>query len=257
MSWHALERGTGRPLVLLHGIGMSHEAWAPLLSHLTPHRRVIAFDIAGFGQTPPLTGPVTLDALLAGLRDSLKARGINEPVDLVGNSMGGWLALGAAQRGLARSVVAISPAGLSPREKPPAHIRLTFAMTRFAAQHTPGLSRRLVASPVIRTLALAIPMTPRGWRMPVYAAQRALEDFGQAPGFDATFDAIHPLTGLDRLTVPVTVAFGRLDALLTGDYRRRDGLPVHARWIAPLTWGHVPMWDDPAGVAQVILNGTT
>jgi hypothetical protein len=54
--WHYAACGTGRPLILLHGIGMSRVVWNPVLPHLTATRRAIAFDIAGLGSTPPLTG---------------------------------------------------------------------------------------------------------------------------------------------------------------------------------------------------------
>lgn len=256
MGWFCLDRGQGRPLVLLHGIGMSHQAWAPILARLAQERRVLAFDIAGFGRTPPLAGEVSAQTLVAGLRDSLHEIGIDEPVDLVGNSMGGWLALEAAKAGLARSVVVISPAGLGRHQGPSPHIRATFALTRFAARRLPRLSQRLLRSDLLRTLALAVPMTARGWRIPAYAAELALADFGQAPGFDATLEAIKPVAELAALTLPLTIAFGRLDALLVGDYQSPAGLPPQTRWLRPLTWGHVPMWEDPAGVARVILEGT-
>jgi pimeloyl-ACP methyl ester carboxylesterase len=67
--WHYRDTGTGRPLVLLHGIGMSHAAWNPVTPYLRETRRVIAFDVAGFGLTPPLpegTRP-TIATLVAAL----------------------------------------------------------------------------------------------------------------------------------------------------------------------------------------------
>ena len=51
-AWHYCDTGTGRPLVLLHGIGMSHAAWNPVTPYLRETRRVIAFDVAGFGLHP-------------------------------------------------------------------------------------------------------------------------------------------------------------------------------------------------------------
>ena len=52
MMWNRLDVGSGRPLVLLHGIGMSHKAWNPIVPILSQSRRVIAFDVAGFGDSP-------------------------------------------------------------------------------------------------------------------------------------------------------------------------------------------------------------
>lgn len=256
MSWYCLERGQGRPLVLLHGIGMSHAAWTPVLELLARERRVLAFDIAGFGQTPALAGPLSTERLLQGLQDSLRERGITEPVDIVGNSMGGWLALAAARAGLARSMVGISPAGLTDKALAPFHIRPIFDVARWAASRLPGLTRRLLALGPLRSAALAIPVSVRSHRMPVSAMHQALDDFAHAPGFEATYAIIDRIPDLDALTLPITIVFGRLDWILTGEMQNRRDLPAQARWLRPWGWGHVPMWDDPEGVARVILEGT-
>ena len=42
------------PLILLHGIGMSHFAWKTIIDNLANERRVLPFDIPGFGITPPV-----------------------------------------------------------------------------------------------------------------------------------------------------------------------------------------------------------
>src|SRR3954452_15059287 len=112
--WHYSETGSGPPLILLHGIGMSHTAWSAVTPYLCSARRVVAFDIAGFGETPPLPGgaPPTIRHLVDALEVCLDGMGLTVPVDIVGNSLGGTMALEAARRGLARTVVAISPAGL-------------------------------------------------------------------------------------------------------------------------------------------------
>jgi pimeloyl-ACP methyl ester carboxylesterase len=53
-GWHYQDVGHGPPLILLHGIGMSHFAWKSIINNLADERRVLAFDIAGFGMTPPV-----------------------------------------------------------------------------------------------------------------------------------------------------------------------------------------------------------
>ena len=50
--WNRAELGTGKPLVLLHGIGMSHKAWSPIIQQLSKSRRVIVFDVAGCSMFP-------------------------------------------------------------------------------------------------------------------------------------------------------------------------------------------------------------
>src|SRR5262245_51256914 len=73
--WHYSQTGAGRPLILLHGIGMSHAVWNPVLPALNATRCLIAFDIAGFGSTPPL--PAGTRPTIANLVDGL-ARSIHE-----------------------------------------------------------------------------------------------------------------------------------------------------------------------------------
>jgi pimeloyl-ACP methyl ester carboxylesterase len=255
-AWFHIEQGQGRPLLLIHGIGMSHTAWQPVMHILARERRVIAIDVAGFGQTPALIGPVSADALVDGLQQTLLSLGIDEPVDIAGNSMGGWLALAAATHGLARSVVAISPAGLIASRDAPRHIRPTFDSARLMAQRFPRLSASLMKFGFMRSAFLAIPMSIRAYKIPPTAALSCLRDFANAPGFDATYDAIGRVEGMSELITPITIAFGRLDFLLTRAMQNREWLPAHTRWLKPWGWGHVPMWDDPEGVAKLILTGT-
>lgn len=254
--WHFVEAGQGRPLVLLHGIGMTHAAWKPVLSALARQRRVLAFDTAGFGRTPPLpadVAPTTVN-LARALGETLRELGIAEPVDIVGNSLGGWMALEAAKQGLARSVVAISPAGLW--RTPPTHVQPVFATMRRATRAAPGLVSALLRFGVMRELFMAVPMTTGSWRMPAEDAIAAARAFVEAPGFDATVAHTSSFTGGSGITVPLTVAFGRQDWLLTRRARERGELPAHTRWLEPAGWGHVPMWKDPEGVTALILEGT-
>jgi pimeloyl-ACP methyl ester carboxylesterase len=256
--WHYEQNGSGRPLILLHGIGMSHAAWHAVTPYLSPTRRIVAFDIAGFGSTPPLpTGtPPTIHNLVDALVESIEEMGIHIPVDIAGNSFGGSLALAAAQRGIARTAVAISPAGLW-RTHPPAHVRYVFQILRFMARNFPGAMKATVRIAPLRELTLALPLSVGSRRMPVGDAVRAIDDLALSTAFEETFDSTRsPLSATD-IPVPVTVAFGDCDWILPGRSRCRDRLPAGATWIEPRGWGHVPMWADPCGVARLILHGTT
>ncbi len=256
LMWHHLEAGQGRPLVLLHGIGMSSRAWAPVLPGLAAHRRVLAFDVAGFGRSPmlPAHRPPTAIHLTLALKESLNRMGVTEPVDIVGNSMGGWMALEAARLGMARSVVAISPAGLWAR--PPMHAKHLFLTMRRVTRVAPGLVKAMLSVPWLRELLLAMPVTTGARHMPAEEAFAAALDFAHAPGFDATFQQATRFEGGQGIRVPLTVAFGTHDWLLPRPARRRSELPSHVRWLEPKGWGHVPMWKDPQGVVELILDGT-
>lgn len=254
--WHYSETGSGPPLVLLHGIGMSHAAWNAVTPCLSQARRVIAFDIAGFGSTPPLPGGTlpTIHNLVEGLARSIHAMGITSPVDIAGNSLGGAMAIEAARRGIARSVVAISPIGLW-RDHPAHHVKYVFRGLRFAARRAPRLLKATLQVPFLRELALAVPVSSGSAGMPGADAVRAVDDLGGSPAFDETFELTRKPLSATSITVPVTVAFGDRDWILTKGSRRRNGLPSHTRWVEKHRWGHVPMWVDPAGVSQLILEG--
>ena len=72
MEMHHVRRGGGEPLLLLHGLGGSWREWGPVIEYLAAEREVIAVDLPGFGEIPPLP-----DEGMTGLRGRgcLAARG--------------------------------------------------------------------------------------------------------------------------------------------------------------------------------------
>ena len=59
------------------------------------------------------------------------------------------------------------------------------------------------------------------------------------------------------IEVPITIAFGTRDVILGPGCRHRGELPAHTRWLSPRGWGHLPIYDDPKGVAAVLLEGSS
>jgi len=197
----------------------------------------------------------TVSHLVDGLEKSIYQMGIELPVDIAGNSLGGYMALEAARRGLARTAVAICPAGLW-KEHPAPHVRYVFGALRFLARKPSGLSNAVMRIPVLREAAFAVPISVGSRRMAANDALRLVDDLARSPAFEDTFDATRaPFSGVE-IAVPVTVAFGDRDYIITKCSRWRDGLPAHTRWFTIRGWGHVPMWADSPGVARLILNGS-
>jgi pimeloyl-ACP methyl ester carboxylesterase len=108
--------GAGAPLVLLHGIGTNRSIWRRVTPALAADRLVLAPDLPGLGQSPPADSQFDLRVVAEALAEAL-AETAGEPFDLVGNSLGGAVALVlAAQRPeLIRRLVLVSPAGFAPR----------------------------------------------------------------------------------------------------------------------------------------------
>ena len=104
--------GGGPPLLLLHGLGSSRRDWATLQPLLADHFSTPAVDLPGQGEDAPLPVRPTVAALADALEADLDARGLGR-VHVLGDSLGGRLALELAARGRASSVLSVSPSGTS------------------------------------------------------------------------------------------------------------------------------------------------
>lgn len=80
-------------LVLVHGVGLDHMMWQPVVAAL-PHRRTITYDMIGHGTAGKPTGPYSLFTFVDQLSNIVDA--IGGEVDLVGFSMGALVAEGFA-----------------------------------------------------------------------------------------------------------------------------------------------------------------
>ncbi|MFN7133362.1 MAG: alpha/beta fold hydrolase, partial [Myxococcales bacterium] len=89
--------GSGPPMVLLHGIGGCRYNWLPAAWALRASHRVFALDLLGFGRTPEGARGVGFDAQQRAV-DGFLRRVARAPAVLVGNSMGGLVALMQAAR---------------------------------------------------------------------------------------------------------------------------------------------------------------
>jgi pimeloyl-ACP methyl ester carboxylesterase len=81
------------PVLLLHGIGRSLEDWDPQHDRLAGDHRVISVDLPGFGLSEPMPGRVTLAGLADGVAATVDALGERRPLHVMGNSLGGAVAM--------------------------------------------------------------------------------------------------------------------------------------------------------------------
>jgi len=87
--------GEGEPLVLIHGVGMRLEAWAPQIARFSGSHRVIAVDMPGHGESDKLPTGSTIADFVAWLGRFLDDMGIG-PANIAGHSMGALISGGAA-----------------------------------------------------------------------------------------------------------------------------------------------------------------
>jgi pimeloyl-ACP methyl ester carboxylesterase len=243
------------PLVLLHGVGSSAAAWDPVMSLLRASHHVLAMDLPGFGDAPPL--PIGQRASIPAHADvvarRLDAEGIRS-AHVVGNSSGGWLALELARRGRGRSVVALSPAGMWrgwEKSYVFASLNVAHSLARLAAPAADNLMR-------IKPLRLALwQYFAHPTRLGARQAAEAIRAMGDTRSFhDLTaWTYTHAPVGLDEIDCPVLIAWGAKDRLLFGSQAERFVAAIPgAELRRPPGAGHVPMADDPELVASTILG---
>jgi pimeloyl-ACP methyl ester carboxylesterase len=256
---HHVRRGSGAPLVLLHGLGMDWRAWEPVLDRLAERHDVIALDAPGFGASAPLPGgaPPTVWALADAIAAFLGELGIARP-HVAGNSMGGAIALELARRRVVASATALSPAGFWTDRERDFSRRSLHDGRRLAAALGPRAVRALAATAAGRTLLLG-QFVAHPARVSREAAAHIVEAGVAAPAFEDALEAFEHfrfVQGDELRGVPVTVAWGTRDWLLLPREARRVPRALPS---ADFLWlrgcGHLPMFDDPALVACVLLDG--
>jgi len=249
--------GSGRPLLLVHGIGSRRQVWGPVLQRLASEREVVTVDLPGFGESADLPAGVipTLDAHVDAVVAFLDEQGLNE-IDVGGNSMGGGVALELARRGRVRTATALSPIGFwTPQE---IHWAVRSLKNTYAtARALRPVASALYATAVGRTLG-SWQIAARPWRIPADDAVASHKALAEADAFLPTLDNVSRYVFHDgpELRVPVTVAWGERDRLLlTRQSRRAMRVLPQGRHLLLYGCGHVPMCDDPEQVAEVLLSG--
>ncbi|MEV6693832.1 alpha/beta fold hydrolase [Micromonospora sp. NPDC051196] len=239
--------GAGPPVLLLHGIGRTLRDFTEQHDLLADRYRVHSVDLPGYGGSLPMTQPYTLPALARFVGAYLDAAGVDEPVHLVGNSLGGAVAMGLAvtQSTRVASLTLVASAGFG-REVTlalrllalPGLGRLLLWPSRYTADRA---ERALFHDPALVTTervghALAVARRP-------YAARVVLETargLGTVRGIRQPWrdELLARLTGLD---LPTLVVWGDHDLILPPSHLdvARTLLP-HARTHLFVGCGHLP-----------------
>jgi pimeloyl-ACP methyl ester carboxylesterase len=255
----AFERfGSGQPLVLLHGLGHRRQAWGAVAGLVARCREVVLVDLPGHGQSPPLRarGEPAVRVLLREVVGLLDELGLARP-HVGGSSLGGRLALEVAARGRAASVTALSPAGFWTRRGELGYVRGVFGVMSAAGAALRPAGGVLAGCTAGRAVLYAA-IVARPSRVSAGQAAGDLAAFVRArPAVRAILAEAFPFAARIPAGVPVTVGWGTRDLLLPP----RQALVAAARLPgARVVWlpgcGHVPMTDDPALVAGVLLAGS-
>lgn len=240
--------GAGPALLLLHPLGADREVWTPVVDRLADRRELIAVDLPGFGASPPLRDVRPTAAALAKALAALIAELDLDHPHVAGNSLGGWIALELGLAGAVASTTAIAPAGLWADPLIP----------KPSIAHRLARSLRPLIGPVAasgggRTLLLASAVAHPD-RVPPAESAHLVRAYADAPGFVAVNRAMRAgtFTALDQIATPVTLVWPEHDGLVS----RPTRLPPNVRNVALPDAGHMPFWDVPDAVAEILLAAT-
>jgi len=248
--------GSGEPLLLLHGIGSTHDDFTPLRPRLNTDYRVLAPDLPGHGRSPALPGRPTIPAITDAIVADLDELGVGR-VHILGNSIGARIALELAARGRARSVVAISPSGLNtPVERlyQGALMSGNRLILRRLRPLLPALARTTLGRTALLTGLRAAP-----WRSSETEAGALRGGFAEADAFWQMlwWGILADLpTGLDRIDCPVVLAQGTADLIAIGQTPRYLTNIPGARFVPLLGAGHAPQSDTPEAILRLVDEST-
>ena len=207
--------GRGQPLVLLHGVGANRVVWRRVAPRLSADRRVLTPDLPGFGESDPPGPGFDLDAAAGALADVL-AEQAGEPFDLLGNSLGGAVALRLAslRPELVRSLVLSAPAGFSSRPWPVALAAGGLADPALKVRRIAGAP--FAASPLVRR-ALLWGAVAQPQRMEAHDAQAMLRASRGATRIGAALSTVLRADLRDELAglrAPLGLIWGRRDRIV-------------------------------------------
>lgn len=250
--------GDGSPtLVLLHAGVCDRRSWLGIAERLEGRATLVAYDLRGYGETPPSAEPFShLDDLMV-LLDAVSS---GRPAWLVGSSMGGGLAVDAALSAQERvaGLVLLAPAVAGSPDGPldPATEQILAAVDRAIAAGDGEEGNRLEVR-----LWLDGPSSPEGRvdgaPRDLALAMNAVIVANDVPE-DAGSSGMEPWGRLSEITCPVAVACGSLDLPIARDQSREAASRIPGATFQELPGtAHLPYLEDPAAVAALIAGALT
>lgn len=241
------------PIVLLHGTSASLHTWDGWTEELKLHRRVIRFDLPGFGLTGPSpSNEYSIAAYVRFVAAVLDTLGVKSFV-LAGNSLGGQIAWAAASAMPQRvsQLILVDAAGYPFQ---PVSVPLAFQVARMAGIRTLMeyvLPRGVVMQSVRNVYGDPSKVTPdlvdRYYELTLRAGNRAAlaHRFAQIASGD--------VNQIRTLKLPTLILWGGKDRLIPPDNAKRfEADIVGSRLVVFDQLGHVPHEEDAQGTLQPV-----
>ena len=245
-----LEGGSGAPLVLVHGFGADKDNFTRVARYLTPHYRVIAPDLVGFGESSHRTDvDYHYAAQAQRVHDFTQALGLTR-FDLGGNSMGGGIAMSLAAQHPQEvaSLWLIDCAGIA--AAPPSELAKIIATT----DANPLIITKESDFPAFIHFVMSDPPYIPGSVMNTLARERmANQPLERQVFLQIANDSVD--AAVKGLATPTLIVWGDEDrALSVGTVPVLEALLPNAQAIVMPHVGHAPMIERPQQSADDYLR---
>lgn len=260
VAMNYIQMGKGKPLLLIHGLGGNYQSWNPIIMALAPHRKVIAIDLPGSGETPLTQDDLSISSLCNDVTTFIMTHNL-QGIDVVGSSMGARIALELSRRGgIVGSVVALNPEGFwNTLEK--IFFYITMSISILMVKLFQSFIDKISYNPFLKKLFLS-QMSYAPEKIPAQTIQHELRAFLLAKKINALIFNLafgKKQQGMNRKQeFPITIVWGKNDHICFKNQSKR-AMKLFPK--ATLVWlekcGHFPHWDRPADTVKIILEATS
>jgi pimeloyl-ACP methyl ester carboxylesterase len=244
-----LGSGTREPIVFIHGLGGQWQNWLENLPRAAQERRVIALDLPGHGLSPMPRDQITIPGYGRTVQTLCDRLGLGH-VDIVGNSMGGYIGAEVAIQfpQLVDQLLLVSAAGITSANLAHAPIMTLGRVATAIATHTAAQDRQLASRPKTRHLSLQFVARHPSRLKPDLAYEGFFKGTGK-PGFTDALRASLNYDFRDRLPeigVPTLIVWGEKDSIIpVNDAQEFERLIPDSRKVVMQDTGHVSMAERP------------
>jgi len=237
-----IEAGQGPTVILLHGLGSVKEVWAANIGALSAKYHVYALDQIGFGRSDKPLLEYKIATFADFLHAFMQSQNLSKAT-LVGNSLGGWIALDFAARhpDMVDRLVLVDSAGLPWGKAAAVDLNPASLGDMRALLESLFYDKKMVTEELASQA-----FTNHVRNNDAYTIQRTLAGFAQNQFEDGKLSSIH---------APTLVVWGREDELIpvSSGEKFRDGIP-QAKLVVFEHCGHVPQVEKPAEFNKTLID---
>ena len=237
-----IEAGQGPTVILLHGLGSVKEIWSANIGALSAKYHVYALDQIGFGHSDKPLLDYKISTFVDFLHAFMQSQNLSKAT-LVGNSLGGWIALDFAARHpeMVDKLVLVDSAGLPWGKAIAVDLNPASLEDMRTLLDSIFYDKKMVSEEFVLQA-----FTNHVHNNDSYTIQRTLAGFAQNQFEDAKLASIHS---------PALVVWGRQDELISvsSGEKLRDGIPG-AKLVVFEHCGHVPQLEKSTEFNQALMD---